>query len=144
MSGTDKILLWFHVATAIFLLGPLTVATSTTPRYIRAGDVAVLRYLNRTTRLFGWGSLLVGVFGAALGRDELSKPWLTASFTLFIVALILLLVVVEPDQRRAINALDNGQSAEVYRGRIVALSASAALIWLIILVLMVWQPGGTH
>jgi len=144
MSGTDKLLLWFHVATAIFLLGPLTVATSTTPRYIRAGDVAVLRYLNRTTRLFGWGSLLVGVFGAALGRDELSKPWLTASFTLFIVALILLLVVVEPDQRRAINALDNGQSAEVYRGRIVALSASAALIWLIILVLMVWQPGGTH
>ncbi|MCL6550962.1 MAG: DUF2269 family protein [Acidothermus cellulolyticus] len=144
MSGTDKLLLWFHVATAIFLLGPLTVATSTTPRYIRAGDVAVLRYLNRTTRLFGWGSLLVGVFGAALGRDELSKPWLTASFTLFIVALILLLVVVEPDQRRAINALDSGQSAEVYRGRIVALSASAALIWLIILVLMVWQPGGTH
>jgi hypothetical protein len=144
MSGTDKLLLWFHVATAIFLLGPLTVATSTTPRYIRAGDVAVLRYLNRTTRLFGWGSLLVGIFGAALGRDELSKPWLTASFTLFIVALILLLVVVEPDQRRAINALDNGQSAEVYRGRIVALSASAALIWLIILVLMVWQPGGTH
>src|SRR5579875_625433 len=144
MSGTDKILLWFHVATAIFLLGPLTVATSTTPRYIRAGDVAVLRYLNRTTRLFGWGSLLVGIFGAALGRDELSKPRLTASFTLFIVALILLLVDVEPDQRRAINALDNGQSAEVYRGRIVALSASAALIWLIILVLMVWQPGGTH
>ncbi|MBX6371756.1 MAG: DUF2269 family protein [Acidothermus sp.] len=143
MSGTDKLLLWFHVASAIFLLGPLTIATSTTSRYIRAGDLAVLRHLNRTTRLFGWGTLLVGIFGAAVGRDELSKPWLTASFTLFIVAFILLLAVVEPDQRRAISALEGGQSAEVFRGRIVALSSVAALIWLIILVLMVWRPGGS-
>jgi hypothetical protein len=101
MSGGDKVLLWLHVAAVMFLLGPLTIATTTTPRYIRSGDVAVLRHLHRTTRIFGLGSLLVFVFGAALGRDHLDKPWLTASMTLFIVAVILL-VIVERDQRKTI------------------------------------------
>ena len=131
MSGGDKVLLWLHVAAVMFLLGPLTIATTTTPRYIRSGDVAVLRHLHRTTRVFGLGSLLVFVFGAALGRDHLPKPWLTASMTLFIVAVILL-VIVERDQRKAIGKLDDNdstESTEAHRGRIVALSSTVGLIW---------------
>lgn len=143
MSGGDKVLLWLHVAAVMFLLGPLTIATTTTPRYIRSGDVAVLRHLHRTTRIFGLGSLLVFVFGAALGRDHLDKPWLTASMTLFIVAVILL-VIVERDQRKTIAKLetnDSGESTEAHRGRIVALSSTVGVIWLVVLALMIWQPG---
>jgi len=143
MSGGDKVLLWLHVAAVMFLLGPLTIATTTTPRYIRSGDVSVLRHLHRTTRIFGLGSLLVFVFGAALGRDHLDKPWLTASMTLFIVAVILL-VIVERDQRKAIGKLeanDSAESTEAHRGRIVALSSTVGVIWLVVLALMVWQPG---
>jgi hypothetical protein len=62
--------------------------------------------------------------------------------TLFVVGLILLLVIVEPDQRKAITKLENSESAEVHRGRIVAISSAVALIWLVVLALMVWRPGG--
>jgi hypothetical protein len=143
MSGGDKVLLWLHIAAVIFLLGPLTIATTTTPRHIRSGDVSVLRHLHRTTRIFGLGSLLVFVFGAALGRDHLDKPWLTASMTLFIVAVILL-VIVERDQRKAIGKLeanDSTESIEAHRGRIVALSSTVGVIWLVVLALMIWRPG---
>jgi hypothetical protein len=140
MSGGDKVLLWLHIAAVMFLLGPLTIATTTTPRYIRTGDVAVLRHLHRTTRIFGLGSLLVFVFGAALGRDHLDKPWLTASMTLFIVAIILL-VIVERDQRKSISKLEANESTEVHLGRIVALSSTVGVIWLVVLALMVWRPG---
>jgi K+-transporting ATPase A subunit len=124
----------------MFLLGPLTIATTTTPRYIRTGDVAVVRHLHRTTRIFGLGSLLVFVFGAALGRDHLDKPWLTASMTLFIVAIILL-VIVERDQRKSISKLEANESTDVHLGRIVALSSTVGVIWLVVLALMVWRPG---
>jgi hypothetical protein len=140
MSGGDKVLLWLHIAAVMFLLGPLTIATTTTPRYIRTGDVAVLRHLHRTTRIFGLGSLLVFVFGAALGRDHLDKPWLTASMTLFIVAIILL-VIVERDQRKSISKMEANESTEVHLGRIVALSSTVGVIWLVVLALMVWRPG---
>lgn len=143
MSGGDKVLLWSHVAAVMFLLGPLTIATTTTPRYIRSGDVSVLRHLHRTTRIFGLGSLLVFVFGAALGRDHLDKPWLTASMTLFIVAVILL-VIVERDQRKTIAKLEANESTEAteaHRGRIVALSSTVGVIWLVVLALMIWRPG---
>ena len=140
MSGGDKVLLWLHIAAVMFLLGPLTIATTTTPRYVRAGDVAVLRHLHRTTRVFGLGSLLVFIFGAALGRDHLDKPWLTASMTLFIVAMILL-VIVERDQRKSISKLEANASTDVNLGRIGALSSTVGVIWLIVLALMVWRPG---
>jgi hypothetical protein len=141
MSGGDKVLLWFHIAAVMFLLGPLTIATTTTPRYIRAGDVAVVRHLHRTTRIFGLGSLLVFIFGAALGRDHLDKPWLTASMTLFVVAVILL-VIVERDQRMSVSKLEANESTDVHLGRIVALSSTVGVIWLVVLALMVWRPGG--
>src|SRR5665213_1557540 len=100
MSNADKILLWCHIAAVMFALGPLTIATASTPRYIRSGEVAVLRHLHRTTRIFGSGSVLVLLFGLGLAHKNISKPWLTVSMTLFVVGLLLLLFFVEPDQRK--------------------------------------------
>ena len=140
MSGGDKVLLWLHVAAVMFLLGPLTIAMTTSARYLRLGDVAVTRYLHRATRIFGLGSLLVFIFGAALGRDHLDKPWLTASMTLFIVGIILV-GVVERDQNKSIRKLEANEPTDVHRGRIVALSSAVGVIWLVVLALMVWQPG---
>src|SRR5881394_2890648 len=57
MSGAHRLLLILHIGFAIFTLGPLTAATMATPRYIRRGDVAVLRYLRRSTQLYGLLSL---------------------------------------------------------------------------------------
>lgn len=207
MSFTDRLVLWLHIGFAIFTVGPVALAISSTPRYIRRRDVPVLRYLSRITIIFTIGSLLVLVFGIILGQldHDFSHPWLTASMTLFVVALALLVLIIR-DQRRAVKALAPGsftptepsgggsesagtndapetdpaavgagtgparaagaaagpgaavsspgeaaQSvaggatlaadiASVEGGRIAAMGGVVNLIWLVILVLMVWQP----
>jgi uncharacterized membrane protein len=141
MSSADKILLWCHIAAVMLLLGPLAIATTTTPRYIRNKDVAVVRYLNRSTRIFGYSSILVLIFGLGIAHRNISKPWLSVSMTLFVIGLAMVVFVVEPDQRKAVAALDSGADADVQRGRIVAISSIVAVIWLVVLALMVWQPG---
>lgn len=195
MSFTDRLLLWFHIAFVIFAIGPVTIATMSTPRYIRARNVGVLRYLSRMTRIFGAASLGVLLFGIIEGQSqhEMGKTWLTTSMTLFVVALVLLLLIMR-DQGKAIIAVEGSLAAApeaaavtapqagppaaesapadaavppgaeptaadvepapaaatttatrvlvatVERGRIASLAGVVSLIWLVILVLMVWQP----
>jgi hypothetical protein len=186
MSFTDRFVLWLHIGFAIFTIGPVALAISSTPRYIRLRDVAILRYLSRITVIFTLGSLLVLIAGIVLAqlKHDFSRPWLTVAMTLFVVAIVLLVLVIR-DQRRAIKALspaetqahaqDQGSSdgdssgpapagpdpagpepagastpggeaalathiASVERGRIAAMGGVVNLIWLVILVLMVWQP----
>jgi type IV secretory pathway TrbD component len=106
MSFGDRLVLWLHIAFAIFTIGPVALAISSTPRYIRQRNIPVLRYLNRTTLIFTAASLLVLVFGIVLGNivHAFSRPWLTVSMTLFVVAIVLLALIVR-DQRKAIRAL---------------------------------------
>lgn len=184
MSFTDRLVLWLHIGFAIFTIGPVTLAISSTPRYIRKRDVAILRYLARITMIFTISSLLVLVFGIVLGDldHDFKHPWLTAALTLFLVAIVLLTLIIR-DQRRAIRAMtqqgpsapggepasgdgmaDTGTAADqptgaeepgqpqahgatlaepvasVERGRIAATGGVVNLLWLVILVLMVWQP----
>lgn len=134
------LLLWLHIGFAIFALGPVTAATMSTPRFIRAKDVNVLRYLHKTTRVYAIAAIGVFLFGLILGREYLGKPYLSISMTLFIVAAVLL-VIVDRDQITAIRVLSNetpDDDAKVQTGRIAALSGVMTLIWLVILVLMVW------
>jgi hypothetical protein len=183
MSFTDRLVLWLHIGFAVFALGPVTAAIMSTPRYIRARNLIVLRYLYRTTRIFALISLGVLIFGIVLGQQlaVLSKPWLTAAMTLFVVSLALLVIIIR-DQRKAISALEVAEAAEnaasgasvvltdatteaadaahaagqpepvqpgtagtarhvatVERGRITTMGAVVTVIWLVILVLMVWQ-----
>ncbi|TDB94080.1 hypothetical protein [Actinomadura sp. 7K534] len=171
MSTSDHLLLFLHIGFAIFTLGPLTAATMSTPRYIRRRNVVVLRYLNRVTQIYGVASLGIFLFGLLLAQGDLAEVWLSASMTLFIVALVLLLIV-ERDQRKAVHLLevaaekegaapagpasedekgtgkDTGKAArpragddiaQVERGRIAAISGVVALMWLVILLLMVWN-----
>ena len=205
MSFTDRLLLWFHIGFVIFAIGPVTIATMSTPRYIRARNVGVLRYLSRMTRIFGAASLGVLLFGIIAGQSlhEMTKTWITASLTLFVVALVLLVLIMR-DQHKAIVAVEASLAAAsgstavaapaagapaagpggagaagtpggaeptaadvepapaerepapaatatatataapahvatVERGRIASLAGVVSLIWLVILVLMVWN-----
>ena len=182
MSAIERLVLWLHVAFVIFTIGPVTIAIMSSPRAIRTRNVVVLEHLLVMTRIFGTASLGVLVFGIILGQQqkELSKAWLTVSTTLFVVALVLLVLIMR-DQRRALAALkladkqevpapqpavagelasaereaeEDAATAEpaaaapvtaashianVERGRIVSLGGVVSLIWLVILVLMVWN-----
>jgi hypothetical protein len=112
MSFTDRLMVWFHIGFVIFTIGPVTIATMSTPRYIRARNVGVLRYLSLMTRIIGAGSLGVLLFGiiAAQSLHKISQAWITASLTLFVVAAVLLLLIMR-DQRRAIGAVEASLAA---------------------------------
>jgi hypothetical protein len=185
MSAIERLVLWLHVAFVIFTIGPVTIAIMSSPRAIRTRNAVVLQHLLVMTRIFGTASLGVLLFGIILGqqRKELSKAWLTVSMTLFVVALVLLVLIMR-DQRRALAALkladkqvvpapqpavagelasaereeeeeeEDAATAEpaaaapvtaashianVERGRIVSMGGVVSLIWLVILVLMVWN-----
>lgn len=177
-SFPDRLMIWLHVAFVIFTIGPVTIAILASPRYIRTRNIAVLRYMLRTTRIFGFASLGVLAFGiaAAQALHKLSTPWITTAMTLFVVSLVLLVLIMR-DQRRAVVALEtagetealatannapagDGQdgpddapdaqalpvgaarlphAASVERGRIASLAGIVTLLWLVILVLMVWN-----
>jgi hypothetical protein len=177
-SFADRLIVWLHVAFVIFTIGPVAIAILATPRYIRTRNVAVLRYLLRTTRIFGTASLGVLAFGIAAAQElhKLSSAWITTAMTLFVVSLVLLVLIMR-DQRRAVVALEtasehealatanpspgdgrdggNGHddapdaqalpvtpaahAASVERGRIASLAGIVTLMWLVILVLMVWN-----
>lgn len=159
----STLFLFLHIGFALFTLGPVTAATHATPRAIRNHDVGVLRFLNRTTRIYALLSLGVFFFGLLVSDDRFDEMWLSASMTLFIVSFGLLLIV-DRDQRKAVQLLevaaagaaqpggtadaattDAGEAqtgadvASVERGRIAAISGVITLLWLIILVLMVWN-----
>ncbi len=113
MSFTERLVLWLHIAFAIFTIGPVSAAIMSTPRYIRARNLTVVRYLYRITRIFVLISLGVLIFGIVLAQqlDLFAKPWLTISMTLFVVALVLLVIVIR-DQRKAISAMEVAEAAE--------------------------------
>ncbi|NUP63210.1 MAG: hypothetical protein HOW71_13690 [Nonomuraea sp.] len=138
-----SLLLWLHIGFAIFTIGPLTAATMAAPRVIRNKNVPVLRNIQRTTRIYSLGSLGVLVFGLAVGiaagNGVLGLWYMTASMTLFIVAIVLL-VIIDRDLRTAVRALESESAADdakVQNGRIAAISGLLSLIWLVILFLMV-------
>jgi hypothetical protein len=112
-SFPDRLMIWLHVAFVIFTVGPVTIAILSTPRYIRTRNVAVLRYMLRTTRIFGIASLGVLAFGiaAAQALKKLNAPWITTAMTLFVVSLVLLVLIMR-DQRRAVVALETASETE--------------------------------
>lgn len=112
-SFPDRLIIWLHVAFVIFTIGPVTIAILSTPRYIRTRNVAVLRYMLRTTRIFGIASLGVLAFGIAAAQElhKLSSAWITTAMTLFVVSLVLLVLIMR-DQRRAVVALETASEHE--------------------------------
>jgi len=107
MSFSQHLVLWLHVAFVIFTIGPVTTAIMSTPRYIRRRDIRIVRYLSRMTLIFGAGSLGVLIAGIVLSSmiGKTSKPWIIVSETLFLVTIVLL-GLIQRDQRRAIKALE--------------------------------------
>ena len=112
-SFPDRLWIWLHVAFVIFTIGPVAIAILSTPRYIRTRNVAVLRYMLRTTRIFGTASLGVLVLGivAAQSLHKLGSSWVTTAMTLFVVSLVLLVLIMR-DQRRAVVALETAGERE--------------------------------
>ena len=139
---------WLHVFAAIFVIGPLTVAMSAAPSAIKAGtdSLSLLRWLHRTTRYYGLGTLLVLATGAwVVGLSKkvaFDTAWLSVAMAMFVLAILMVLFSAH-EQRKAITTIEAGDDASVAGGRLSAIAGFTALLWVAILVLMVFHPG-TH
>jgi len=106
MSFADHAVLWLHLVAAIFTIGPGTAAIMSTPRYIRRQNTVLVGYLYRSTRIYSIAALLTLIFGAVLAgmTHKFSQWWISVSLTLFVVAIVLLVLIIR-DQRTALTAL---------------------------------------
>ncbi len=106
MSFSDHAVLWLHIVAAIFTIGPGTAAIMSTPRYIHKRNLVVVGYLYRITGIYAVASLLTLIFGLIITQllHDFSKPWVSVSITLYVVAVVLLVLIMR-DQRKAITAL---------------------------------------
>lgn len=150
-SVARDIVLILHIAAAVFLLGPLVaVAAGTAPVVRRGADgLGALRWLHRSTRLYAVASVLVLVLGVGLvgryggGGYSFSQGWLSAALALFVVATVIMVGVVLPAQRSAVERLAAGEDGRSLARRISLAAGVASLLYLVVLCLMVLKPGVT-
>ncbi len=140
-----------HLLFAIFAIGPLVHAVTTAGRGIRRGDAAATASAARMTQIYSYASILVIVFGFGLmsakspytGKAVASfgETWIWLSALLWLVAAALALVVIVPGLKKATALISGGKNAKAIGGRVAACGGVVALIFIVIVVLMVYQPG---
>jgi uncharacterized membrane protein len=138
-------LLTVHVVLAIFLVGPLVSAANLGPRALRDGDAGALRLLARTVTVNGWASIAVALVGFGLVQrrygNEFTDAWLIVSILLFVVATVLVVLLLAPLLRGAAGQAAGGTPTAALAGRVGAVAGAASLCYLVVAILMVWQPG---
>lgn len=141
----DTVFSILHVATAVFIVGPMAILPMTGLRALRTGNAAQAAGLARSTTVFGWLSVLTfllgfGVLGMAPKQYHLSMftPWVLISIVLYLIAFALTMFLVVPQLAKAAAAGGEGKPAGY--GAIAGGSGMASLLLLAVVVLMVWKP----
>lgn len=147
-SGAYALVLVLHLITVVAVLGPLLAAPPMAARAARSGRLDALRDHTRTTRLYALASVIVVVLGSALvglgdvgSQWSFGQLWVSASYVLWLVAVVLLLAVVVPAATTAAERVQAGKDAGGLAGRISAAGGLAALALTAVIVLMVLKPG---
>jgi hypothetical protein len=108
------------------------------------GEGHVVRALHGVSRGYGLVTVVVPVFGIATAArmGVLAQPWLWVSIALTALATVMLTTLIEPRQRRVLNALDQRHTApnpvELARGadaelqRLSMLTGIFALTWTVV------------
>ncbi|NGN69014.1 DUF2269 family protein [Streptomyces sp. A7024] len=161
-----KFLLSVHVLAAILAIGPIAVAASMFPRYVRppADDdgARTAKLLHRICRGYTVVGIAVPVFGVATGAQMgvLTDAWLLASIVLTAGAAALLVLAILPRQERLMEgAGESGSGSEpgsesesesaaesearAGASRLAMVTGMFNLLWAIVVVLMIVRPGST-
>ena len=140
-------LLSLHLIAAVFFIGPIAAAGPATARATRAGDVGAVESSARMMRIYGYGSLLVALFGLGLVQKkwhaEFGDTWVWLSLLLFVITLGLVIGVAVPAQEQLVEALRGGAADRVKSalGKVMGASSLASVAYVVIIVLMVTKPG---
>jgi len=145
-----KILLALHLLFAVFAVGPLVHAATTAARGVRRGDGAATASASRTLRIYAYVSVVVVILGFGLMSQkrrgqklgEFGDTWVWLSLLLWAVAVALVLAVVVPTLERATRTIGEQGSVVALTGRVAAVGGIVGLIFVAIVVLMVYRPGG--
>ena len=101
--------------------------------------VALAEYAIYLVPILGIG--LVSMSGHAFGFGD---PWISASFTLYVIALAIALAVIRPAMKRfAVAVADEGQAVEAEKlHKTLSIAGGVVnLIWVVVVFLMVLKPG---
>ncbi|HEY9289692.1 MAG TPA: DUF2269 family protein [Microlunatus sp.] len=148
-----KILLALHLITAIGVVGPLIYGATTAVRGIRTQDASATQSSARLVKTYSIVSIAVVIFGFGLmsatspythqNAASFGETWIWLSLLLWAVAVALGLAVLAPALQRITGELTaGGDVSSALRGRVAAVGGIVGLIFLVIIVLMVYQPGG--
>ncbi len=160
-----KFLLSVHVLAAILAIGPIKVAASMFPRYVRSpaadgdgsDDARMAALLHRVCCGYTVVGIAVPVFGVATGPQlgVLTDAWLLTSIVLTAAAAALLLLAILPGQQRllarpaGVRALGGGagtgvaEAARSAAARLAMVTGTFNLLWAVVVVLMIVRPGST-
>nr|WP_221316456.1 hypothetical protein [Saccharopolyspora gloriosae] len=141
-----------HVIAAILAVGPVAVAGSVFPRYLRQattdpGAITVLRALHRLCRAYALLGIAVPVFGlaTALQLGALGDAWLITSIALTAAAAAVLAASILPAQRRALDLTSDPDQLGTSRlpAKLGMSTGIFNLLWATVTVLMIIRPGST-
>ena len=147
-----KLMLFLHLVTAIFLVGPLVHFATTAARGLRENDAAATASSARGAKIYANVSILVLVFGFGLMSMDspwnegekvasIGEPFIWLSTLLALVAVGLVLAVLVPTLEKATTAIGNGEAVGQLKGKVAASGGIVGLIFLVIVWLMVYKPG---
>lgn len=151
-----KVLLFLHLLTAIFAIGPLVHAVTTASRGLRRSDPEAIAASSRMTKIYAGASILTVIFGFGLmsstspytGKKVASfgETWIWLSLGLWVVAAAIAIAVVVPALDRASDGFaltdrDADQPASSAVARVAASGGVVGILMAVVVALMVWQPG---
>ncbi|GAA1286860.1 hypothetical protein [Saccharothrix xinjiangensis] len=148
-----KFLLSVHVLAAIIAIGPVTVAAGAFPASTRRAlaapgderEVAVLRALHRTCRVYAAVGVAVPVFGLATANSlgVLGDAWLLTSIALTALAAAVIVLLILPRQGAVLGDVVASRTPTWPPSRLAAHTGVFNLLWAAVTVLMVVRPGST-
>ena len=144
------LLLALHLVFAIFAIGPLVHAATTAGRGVRTGDGTATAGSARMLRIYSYASVLVIIAGFGLmsqkehGHElgKFSDTWIWLSLLLWAVAIAIVLAVIVPTLTKVTTAIGRQESVVSQTGKIAAAGGVVAVIFVVIVFLMTYQPGG--
>src|SRR5262245_186875 len=147
-----KLLLFLHLLAAIFAIGPLVGIATTASRALRSSDAGAATSAGRMVRLYSYVSVVVVIFGMGLmsqerpGSDEkvaeIGDTWIWLSLLLWAAAVALALGVLAPALTNAAAQIGGTGSTGGLVGRVAAAGGAIGLLYAVIVLLMVYRPGG--
>jgi uncharacterized membrane protein len=148
-----KLLLFLHLLAAIFAIGPLVGAATTASRALRHSDASAANSAARMVRLYSYTSVVVVILGMGLMSQkapwdhsqevaQIGDTWIWLSLLLWAAAVAVSLGVLAPSLTKAAAQIGGSGSATSLVGRVAAAGGVIGLLYAVIVLLMVYQPGG--